>query len=60
MERLIIVLIFIFLFILDNFLVFFFVIKGVYLSLLFIFVIVYFLVNKKENVVFIGVVFGIL
>lgn len=60
MEKLIIILVSIGLVILDNSIVPFFSIKGVYPSLLFTFAIAYSLVNKKERVIFIGVVSGIL
>lgn len=60
MEKLIIVLVSIGLVILDNSLVPFFSIKGVYPSLLFVFVIAYSLVNSKERSIFVGVVSGVL
>ena len=60
MEKLIIVLVSIGLVILDNSLVPFFSIKGVYPSLLFVFVIAYSLVNSKERSIFVGVISGVL
>lgn len=60
MEKLIIVLVSIGLVILDNSLIPFFSIKGIYPSLLFVFAIAYSLVNTKENAVFIGIVSGVL
>lgn len=60
MEKLIIILVSIGLVILDNSLVSFFSIKGVYPSLLFVFAIAYSLVNSKEKTVFVGVVSGVL
>ncbi len=60
MEKLIIIIVSIGLVILDNSLVPFFSIKGAYPSLLFTFAIAYSLVNKKEKVIFVGVISGIL
>lgn len=60
MEKLIIILVSIGLVILDNSLVSFFSIKGVYPSLLFVFAIAYSLVNSKERSVFVGVISGLL
>lgn len=60
MEKLIIILVSIGLVILDNSLVPFFAIKGVYPSLLFTFAIAYSLILGKEKAVFIGVISGLL
>src|SRR5471030_2869705 len=60
MEKLIIILVSIGLVILDNSLVPFFSIKGVYPSLLFTFAIAYSLINGRKKATFIGVVSGIL
>ncbi|MDR3596943.1 rod shape-determining protein MreD [Clostridium sp.] len=60
MEKLIIILVSIGLVILDNSIVSFFSIRGVYPSLLFVFAIAYSFVNSKEKAVFIGVVSGLL
>lgn len=60
MEKLIIILVSIGLVILDNSLVSFFSIKGVYPSLLFVFAIAYSMVNTKERSVFVGIISGVL
>lgn len=60
MEKLIIVLVSIALLILDNSLVPFFSIQGVYPSLLFVTAIAYSIINEKEKAVFVGVVSGML
>lgn len=60
MEKLIIILVSIVLFILDNSLMPFFSINGAYPSLLFVAAIAYSMINGKEKAVFVGVVSGIL
>ncbi|OOM75725.1 rod shape-determining protein MreD [Clostridium puniceum] len=60
MEKLVIILVSIALLILDNSLIPFFSIRGVYPSLLFVTAIAYSIVNRKEKAVFVGVVSGIL
>ncbi|GAA0077292.1 rod shape-determining protein MreD [Clostridium sp. CTA-5] len=60
MEKLIVILVSIVLVILDNSLVPFFSINGVYPSLLFTFAIAYSIINGREKAVFIGAISGIL
>ncbi len=60
MEKLIIILVSIALLILDNSLIPFFSIQGIYPSLLFVTAIAYSIINGKEKAVFVGVVSGML